>query len=55
MVVDQKLFRPAEVDKLIADPTKAKKVLGWKPKTGFEDLVEMMVKADMEYEKKTAL
>ncbi len=55
VVVDQKLFRPAEVDKLIADPTKAKKVLGWKPKTGFEDLVEMMVKADVEYEKKTAL
>jgi len=44
-------FRPAEVDMLIADPSKAKKVLGWQPKTTFRKLVELMVKADLEKEK----
>lgn len=46
-----KHMRPAEVDYLIADYSKAKKVLGWKPKTTFKELVEMMVKADIEKEK----
>lgn len=45
-------MRPAEVDYLIGDASKAKKVLGWKPKTSFKKLVEMMVKADLEMEKK---
>jgi GDPmannose 4,6-dehydratase len=45
-------MRPAEVDYLIGDASKAKKVLGWKPKTSFKELVEMMVKADLELEKK---
>ena len=44
-------MRPAEVDYLIGDASKAKKVLGWKPKTTFKELVEMMVKADLEMEK----
>lgn len=44
--------RPAEVDYLIGDYNKAKKVLGWTPKTSFKELVEMMVKADIEAEKK---
>lgn len=44
-------MRPAEVDYLIADYSKAKKVLGWKPKTTFRQLVEMMVKADLTKEK----
>ncbi len=44
-------LRPAEVDHLIGDYTKAKKLLGWKPKTSFKQLVEMMVKADLEREK----
>ncbi len=44
-------MRPAEVDYLIGDSSKAKKVLGWEPKTSFNDLVEMMVKADLELEK----
>lgn len=43
--------RPAEVDYLIGDASKAKKVLGWKPKTSFKELVEMMVKTDLELEK----
>ena len=44
-------MRPAEVDYLIGDYSKAKKELGWKPKTSFKELVEMMVKADLEIEK----
>ncbi len=47
-----KFLRPAEVDYLIGDYSKAKKVLGWEPKTSFKQLVEMMVKADLEAEKK---
>ena len=48
MVVDPKFYRPAEVDLLIGDHSKATRVLGWEPKTSFEDLVTMMVDADME-------
>jgi len=48
VVHSEKDMRPAEVDELIADPTKAKKILGWKPKVSFEDLVNMMVDADLE-------
>ncbi|MCW5874706.1 MAG: GDP-mannose 4,6-dehydratase [Anaerolineales bacterium] len=48
VVSDESLFRPAEVDLLIADPTKAKESLGWEPKIDFETLVNMMVDADME-------
>jgi len=44
-------MRPAEVDYLIGDASKAEKELGWKPKTSFKELVEMMVKADLEREK----
>lgn len=47
-----KYMRPAEVDYLIADYSKAKKVLGWQPKTSFKELVEMMVKSDLEKESK---
>ncbi|MFH1832570.1 MAG: GDP-mannose 4,6-dehydratase [Candidatus Levyibacteriota bacterium] len=43
-------MRPAEVDYLVGDYNKAKKVLGWKPKTSFKELVEMMVKHDVEFE-----
>jgi GDPmannose 4,6-dehydratase len=49
-----KYLRPAEVDYLIGDYNKAKKELGWKPKTTFKELVEMMVKADVEREKVTS-
>jgi GDPmannose 4,6-dehydratase len=44
--IDQRYFRPAEVDILIGDASKAKKVLGWEPKTRFKDLVKLMVEAD---------
>ncbi len=41
-------MRPAEVDLLIGDATKAKAVLGWQPRTSFEELVTMMVDADID-------
>lgn len=52
VVVDPKFYRPAEVDLLIGDPTKAKKQLGWVPAVSFKELVEMMVDADLEMVKK---
>ena len=45
--IDPRYFRPAEVDLLLGDPTKAKEKLGWQPKVGFTELVEMMVDADL--------
>jgi len=45
--VDPKYFRPAEVDVLLGDPTKARSVLGWKPKVSFKELVRLMVEADL--------
>lgn len=45
-VQDEKFMRPAEVDLLIGDPSKAKQTLGWKPEVSFEQLIEMMVKSD---------
>ena len=47
VVVDERFFRPAEVDLLVGDYSKAKKILNWKPVTSFEDLVAMMVDADL--------
>ncbi|BAF18649.1 Os06g0137700, partial [Oryza sativa Japonica Group] len=52
VVIDKKYFRPAEVDSLQGDATKARKELGWKPKVGFQQLVEMMVDNDIELAKK---
>jgi GDPmannose 4,6-dehydratase len=48
VVVDPKFVRPAEVDLLLADPSRAKAELAWTPKTGFAQLVTMMVDADLE-------
>jgi len=45
--VDPRYFRPAEVDYLEGDASKAERVLGWRHKTGFEELVSLMVEADM--------
>jgi len=45
---DERYMRPAEVDLLLGDPSKAKERLGWEPQVGFQDLVRMMVDADME-------
>ena len=46
VVIDPKFYRPAEVDLLIGDRTKAEDKLGWKPETSFEELVRMMVESD---------
>ena len=48
VVIDPKFVRPAEVELLLGDASKAKRILGWEPKVKFEELVSMMVKADME-------
>ena len=45
---DPRFVRPAEVDLLTADPTKAREQLGWKPTVNFEELIRMMVEADLE-------
>jgi GDPmannose 4,6-dehydratase len=50
--IDSKYFRPTDVNILLGNATKARKVLGWRPKVGFDDLVDMMVEADMELAKK---
>lgn len=46
--LDERFVRPAEVDLLIGDRSKAERILGWAPRVGFEELVAMMVDADME-------
>jgi GDPmannose 4,6-dehydratase len=51
---DPKFLRPAEVDHLIGDPEKAKRVLGWEQKVNFNQLIEMMVDADLERLSKAA-
>jgi GDPmannose 4,6-dehydratase len=48
--IDPRYFRPTEVDLLVGDSGKARKVLGWKPKTTFKDLVELMVREDLRSE-----
>lgn len=49
--IDPKYFRPAEVELLLGNPEKAKKILNWQPKYKFEDLIREMVKFDLENEK----
>jgi GDPmannose 4,6-dehydratase len=50
VTVDPKYFRPAEVDVLLGDPSKARTALGWTPRVGFRALVRLMVDADLERE-----
>jgi GDPmannose 4,6-dehydratase len=47
VVIDPRLFRPTEVDSLLGDPSKAKRILGWVPKTKFTDLVKIMMEAEL--------
>src|SRR5262249_56187280 len=47
VVTDAAFIRPAEVDQLCANPAKAASELGWEPKIGFEELVSLMVEADL--------
>jgi len=53
--IDPRYCRPAEVDVLCGDASKARQVLGWEPKVGFEELVAMMIDADMELARKERL
>ena len=46
--IDDSLKRPAEVDLLVGDSSKAERVLGWTPKTSFEELIRLMVRSDLE-------
>jgi GDPmannose 4,6-dehydratase len=48
VAIDPRYFRPTEVDVLLGDATKARKVLGWQPRIGFEKLIDMMIAADLE-------
>lgn len=50
--IDERYMRPAEVEELLGDATKAEERLGWKPRTSFDELVEMMVASDMELAKR---
>ncbi|CAN5561833.1 GDP-mannose 4,6-dehydratase [soil metagenome] len=55
VVVDESLFRPAEVDQLLGDASRAEADLGWKPEVTFADLVNMMVDADVERHRQRAM
>ena len=46
--IDQDLVRPADIEEVVADPKRAKEKLGWEARVGFEELVELMVRADLE-------
>lgn len=54
MKQDPRFMRPAEVDLLIGDSTKAREKLGWTPKVSFEELVSMMVASDLAEQKRFA-
>jgi GDPmannose 4,6-dehydratase len=47
MVINEKFYRPAEVELLLGDSTKARQELGWKPKTSFKELVRKMILNDL--------
>jgi len=53
--IDPRYFRPAEVEKLCGDASKARRVLNWQPKTSFEELVTIMIEADMKLAKRERL
>jgi GDPmannose 4,6-dehydratase len=48
VIVNEALIRPAEIERLLGNPAKAKRQLGWEPEVSFEDLIKMMVDADVE-------
>ena len=53
--IDQRYFRPSEVDVLQGDSSKAKKILGWEPKVSFRELVQLMIDADMQKAKRAKI
>jgi len=54
-MIDQRYFRPTEVDSLLGDPSKAQEKLGWKAKVSFQELVAEMVQSDLEQARRDAL
>jgi GDPmannose 4,6-dehydratase len=54
VTVDPLLIRPAEVDTLLADPTKARESLGWRARTSFESLIQLMVDSDLEHQERVS-
>ena len=55
VAIDPRDYRPAEVDLLLGDSTKARTKLGWQPRTSFEQLVDMMVEEDLELARREAV
>lgn len=55
VAIDPRYFRPTEVETLLGDPTKAREVLGWTPRTSFDELVREMVEADLQAAQRDAL
>jgi len=55
VAIDPRYFRPSEVDLLLGDPSKAKRLLNWKPKVNFKELARMMTEADWELAKQEKL
>jgi GDPmannose 4,6-dehydratase len=53
VVQEERFFRPADVAVLVGDASKARAKLGWEPTVGFQQLIEMMVDADLENEKRS--
>jgi len=53
--IDPRYFRPTEVDVLLGDSSKAREELGWEPKVGFDQLIDMMIEADLELAKKESI
>lgn len=53
--IDPRYFRPAEVDTLLGDPSKAKQKLGWKPKTSLREMIQEMVQSDVEHANKESV
>jgi GDPmannose 4,6-dehydratase len=48
VVIDPEFYRPAEVDHLLGDASRARRVLGWRPEVDFDELIRMMVDADLD-------
>ena len=51
---DERFLRPADVEELTADASKARRALGWEPSMGFEDLIAKMVESDLQAESRKA-
>jgi GDPmannose 4,6-dehydratase len=51
--IEERFFRPTEVDYLLGDASKAKKQLGWQPEVSFQELIAMMMNADLELIRRT--